>query len=338
MNNMQKVSDLQLLVAAFKRVRLETACLGNDNVVISELSSKQQIHLDLLSKQLAQDKYRGASLKLLTPESQEKPSLAVFSERDRVVHTAIAMVIQPILEQSFTDTSWGYIPEHNYLDAVTKITECQEQRFKWLVTASVHDVIDNICQKTLLKLLFEVIPDQQFVDFIDRCLFEKQIENKQMMFGYRVGFGIPQGSPLTALLVHLYLNQFDKNCLAAKLAFVRYAEDFVVMAHSRKEAEKARAIAEQKLTVQQLELNKESIKIVNFEQGFEFWGYRFIGDGVIEQQAKQSPNNLQTQLGDQQLSFNQLNDAILAMPQSFVELFVLKINRFFGLIAKFPFN
>ena len=285
MSHMQKVSDIKLLGLAFKQVRLAKACSGSSNVVISQLTSLQQQYLEYLSKQLVQGKYRGASLKLSTSESQSQSPSIVFNEPDLVVHTAVAMVIQPILEQSFAESSWGYHLEHSCLDAVARVTEYREQGFTWVVTAGIRDLLDNICQKSLLKQLHEVIPDSQLIDLIDSCLFDKQVENKQLMFGHKVGFGIPQHSPLALLLAHFYLNQFDQNCLADKLACVRFADEFVILTHSKTQAEAVQQKVAKHLTACQLELNQEQTNIVNFEQGFNIFEHHFIGDVVKENKA-----------------------------------------------------
>jgi CRISPR-associated protein Cas1 len=290
MNILKTAFDLSTLSVAFERVRQNNGCAGVDGVGVSSFAKDLSQRLTLLANELASNSYKPNGLKqtLLPREGKEPRPLVIPTVRDRIVHTAIALAIQPHLEKHFEDCSWGYRPGRCYLDAVDKITEYRKKGYHWLLDADIRQFFDNICQQSLLAKLHAVLPDRSLNRFINQCLFSMQKAGQGLMFGAAKGKGIPQGSPLSPLLANLYLTDLDKAYKQAKFALIRYADDFVVCTHSRKEAEYAFALAEKHLGELHLKLNKDKTQITNFTEGFRFLGHSFVGDLVIDDSSQQA--------------------------------------------------
>jgi retron-type reverse transcriptase len=89
------------------------------------------------------------------------------------------------------------------------------------------------------------------------------------------GVGAVQGSPLSPMLLNIVLHEFDVAMLRAGFHLVRYADDWVVTARDAESAQRALAFAGRKLDELRLQLNPEKTRILRFEQGLEFLGYRF---------------------------------------------------------------
>jgi RNA-directed DNA polymerase len=87
--------------------------------------------------------------------------------------------------------------------------------------------------------------------------------------------GILQGGPLSPLLANLYLHEFDRVMTQAGLQLVRYADDFVIVCRSKPDAERALASAAQALQTLRLRLHPQKTRIVHFNDGLDFLGYRF---------------------------------------------------------------
>ena len=86
--------------------------------------------------------------------------------------------------------------------------------------------------------------------------------------------GTPQGGPLSPLLANIYLHPLDATLEAGGLRFVRYADDFVVFARTRQEAEEALTLIWDLLDTLKLSLNEEKTRIVHIDDGFDFLGFR----------------------------------------------------------------
>lgn len=98
--------------------------------------------------------------------------------------------------------------------------------------------------------------------------------------------GVPQGSPLSPLLANYYLDVFDARMRAAKLEFVRYADDFLVLARSPFEIADARSAVESALSEWKLDLSDEKTRITSFAAGFRFLGAEIRGDQILLPFAK----------------------------------------------------
>ncbi|MBM3749309.1 MAG: CRISPR-associated endonuclease Cas1, partial [Acidobacteria bacterium] len=94
--------------------------------------------------------------------------------------------------------------------------------------------------------------------------------------------GIPQGSVVSPMLANLCLDELDERLLGAGLKMVRYADDFVVLAKSRKVAERARELSGQVLGELRLRLHEGKSQIVRFSEGFRFLGVIFLKDLLLQ--------------------------------------------------------
>ncbi len=87
--------------------------------------------------------------------------------------------------------------------------------------------------------------------------------------------GAVQGSPLSALLCNIVLHQFDLEMTRAGYRLIRYADDFIITTRTEAEAQAALALAGRKLTGLRLQLNPDKTRIIRFERGLDFLGYKF---------------------------------------------------------------
>lgn len=94
--------------------------------------------------------------------------------------------------------------------------------------------------------------------------------------------GILQGSPLSPVLANLYLTDFDKSFQKSAPQLVRYCDDFVILCQSREEAEKYLRKAKRELAKKNLILHPEKTRILAPTDEFEFLGYKFLADGMVE--------------------------------------------------------
>lgn len=94
--------------------------------------------------------------------------------------------------------------------------------------------------------------------------------------------GILQGSPMSPVLANLYLTDFDEKFTRSEAKLVRYCDDFVVLCRTENEARKALETAERELGKRNLKLHPEKTRILSPTNEFEFLGYRFLSNGMIE--------------------------------------------------------
>lgn len=111
-------------------------------------------------------------------------------------------------------------------------------------------------------------------------LTPKIIEAYRQFFHPRKG--ILQGSPISPILANLYLTDFDKKFTMSGHQLVRYCDDFVILCRTEEEAKKALQTAERELAKRNLKLHAEKTRILAPTDEFEFLGYRFLSNGIVE--------------------------------------------------------
>jgi RNA-directed DNA polymerase len=89
------------------------------------------------------------------------------------------------------------------------------------------------------------------------------------------GVGAVQGGSLSPLLCNIYLHQFDVAMTKAGLHLARYADDFVILCRDEARAREAMELAARKLAELRLRLSPQKTRILRFDAGLEFLGYRF---------------------------------------------------------------
>ena len=73
--------------------------------------------------------------------------------RDRVVQTALRMVLEPIFEREFAEHSYGFRPERGCKDALRRVEELLKAGYTYIVDADLKSYFDTIPHDRLLALV-----------------------------------------------------------------------------------------------------------------------------------------------------------------------------------------
>lgn len=155
--------------------------------------------------------------------------------------------------------------------------------YKVVLDADIKGFFDNIPHQLIMMLVAQRIADGNILSIIWKFLKSGVMEDGVIKKTMK---GTPQGGVISPLLANIVLDVLDKELAAHGYIFVRYADDFLVMAKSASGIEKAydlvRAVIEDKL---QLQLSFEKTKVTSFAEGFDFLGFHF-SKGSITIRAK----------------------------------------------------
>jgi RNA-directed DNA polymerase len=169
--------------------------------------------------------------------SKELRPLGVPKVEDRVVEMALRNVIEPIFENEFAEHSYGFRPNRGAKDALRRVVQQLEQGQCWVVDADIKGYFDNIPQDQLLAAVREHISDGKVLELIEQMLSKGVMERLK---GWQpTEKGTPQGAVISPLLANIYLNPLDHLMAQQGREMVRYADDFVILCSSQKEAEEA---------------------------------------------------------------------------------------------------
>ena len=145
----------------------------------------------------------------------------------------------------------------------------------WVVDADLKGYFDSIPQDKLMERVSEHVADGALLELIQ--LFLKQGVMESGKEWQPTEKGTPQGAVISPLLANIYLNPLDHLMAKAGKEMVRYADDFVVMCESEKEANEVLKQLSEWVAGAGLSLHPTKTRIVDASQkgGFDFLGYHF---------------------------------------------------------------
>jgi RNA-directed DNA polymerase len=271
-----KVHPQRTLRAAFLQVAANEGAAGVDHVTISMFESHLDEELRRLSEQLRTGTYRPQLIRrhyIPKPGTQEKRPLGIPTVRDRVVQTAVRMVIEPIFECEFAEQSYGFRPKRGCKDALRRVDELLKDGYTHIVDADLKSYFDTIPHDRLMALVGQKISDGRMLTLIEQFLKQGVLDE---MREWTPEMGSPQGAVISPMLSNIYLNPLDHEMARAGFEMVRYADDFVILCRSPEEANRALALVQDWTAAAGLTLHPTKTRIVNAtEDAFEFLGYRF---------------------------------------------------------------
>lgn len=269
-----------LMLKAFKAVKKNRGAAGIDKVSIKMFERQRDQNLTKLMKDLKTGVYWPYPLRRhYIPKAPGKfRPLGIPAVRDRVAQEVIRRLIEPSFETHFSEFSFGFRPLRSCHHAIRALRRLRAQGYRIVLDADIQSFFDNIPHALIMKLVAEKIADGNILSIIQKFLASGVMDDGVIK---KTILGTPQGGVISPLLANIVLDVLDKELAKHGYVFVRYADDFLVLAKSMPEIEKARDLVQHVIEGKlQLKLSPEKTKITTFEEGFDFLGFHFSRSGV----------------------------------------------------------
>ncbi|MEW9906074.1 MAG: group II intron reverse transcriptase/maturase [Candidatus Symbiodolus clandestinus] len=220
------------------------------------------------------------------PQGKHRP-LGIPTIRDRVVQTAVLLVLEPLFEADLASEQYAYRPHRGALDAVKQVHSLLKEGRTQVVDADLSSYFDSIPHAQLLRSVARRVVDRMLLQLIKQWLTVSVEEEGDGQGGKRRttrnrdnARGTPQGAPISPLLSNLYMRRFILSWQQFGLQrryqahIVSYADDLVICC--RHEAGKALLAMHQLMMRLGLTVNEEKTRVCRVpEETFDFLGYTF---------------------------------------------------------------
>lgn len=273
---LELIIDKDNLNRAYKRVKSNHGAPGIDGMTVEAALPWLREHRDELLQSIRDGSYQPCPVRrkeIPKPDGSGVRKLGIPTVIDRVIQQAIAQQLGQIFEPLFSDGSYGYRPKRSAQQAIRKVKAYAEEGYSYAVEIDLSKYFDTLNHELLMNLLRRQIQDTRVTELIKRYLKSGVMENGVVI---KTEEGSPQGGPLSPLLGNIYLNEFDQEMESRGVKVIRYADDIVVMARSKRAAsrlrESSRRYLEGKL---KLQVNEEKSKVVSVlgQKHFKFLGF-----------------------------------------------------------------
>ena len=302
-----------MLREAWKQVKGQNGSPGIDGMSIQQIEAQGvEAYLTELSEDLRTQNYKPKAVKrVMIPKANggERP-LGIPTVRDRIAQTVCKMILDPIYEADFAESSYGFRPGRGARDAIKAIKGHLQAGKVEVLDADLSNYFDTIPHDKLIKTLQERIADPRLLKLIEKWLKAPVYEDGQFKDGKKSKVGTPQGGVISPLLANVYLNLLDRTVgrmqglfQRAGIAIVRYADDFVLMAGQ------IPAQIEEKLNElisrMGLELNTTKTRKVNASQtSFDFLGFTMRYDKDLSGRPRRYWNIVPSKKSEKKLREN----------------------------------
>jgi len=277
---MEEVCHPDNLNQAYGRVKANKGASGVDGMSVDDLfpwiaEHKQGFIASLLDGSYQPQPVRGVQI--------PKPGggmrqLGIPTVIDRLVQQAILQVLNPLLDPTFSASSYGFRPGRSAHQALLKAREYVAEGRVIVVDADLEKFFDRVNHDILMARLARRVADKRLLRIIRRFLEAGLMQDGVCVERHE---GTPQGGPLSPLLANLLLDDLDKELERRGHRFCRYADDCNIYVQSLAAGERVLASVTRFLEdVLHLHVNREK-SAVAFVEERKFLGYRLLGGGRL---------------------------------------------------------
>ena len=265
---------------AFKRVRANKGAAGVDGLDIDQTARQLVATWPTIREQLLRGTYRPSPVRRVTipkPDGGER-ELGIPTVTDRLIQQALLQVLQPILDPTFSEYSYGFRPGRRAHDAVLAAQSYVQSGRRVVVDVDLEKFFDRVNHDILIDRLRKRIDDAGVIRLIRAYLNSGIMSDGVVQERHQ---GTPQGGPLSPLLANVMLDEVDKVLEKQGHCFARYADDCNVYVRSRRAGERVMALLRRCYAKLRLKVNEAKSAVAGVT-GRKFLGYSFwfAKDGV----------------------------------------------------------
>lgn len=277
------------LKQAFKRVRANKGAAGVDGLDIDQTSRHLVTVWPVIREQLLKGTYRPSPVRRVTIPKADggERELGIPTVTDRLIQQALLQVLQPILDPTFSEHSYGFRPGRSAHDAVLTAQSYVQSGRRVVVDVDLEKLFDRVNHEILIDRLQKRLGDAGVIQLIRAYLNSGIMDDGVVQQRHQ---GTPQGGPLSPLLANVLLDEVDRELERRGHCFVRYADDSNVYVRSRRAGERVMALLRRLYGRLRLKVNETKSAVASVF-GRKFLGYSLwvAPGGVVKRKVAAKP-------------------------------------------------
>jgi RNA-directed DNA polymerase len=276
---LERILSKANLETAWKRVKANHGAPGVDGISIEQFPDHTRELWAGIRKSLLAGTYQPwpvRRVEIPKPTGGTRP-LGIPTVLDRLIQQAIAQILSPIFDPTFSESSFGFRPGRSAHHAVCKAREYIREGYRIAVDMDLSKFFDTVDHDALMLRVARKIRDKRVLRLIGKYLRAGVMAQGRLQ---ETRLGVPQGGPLSPLLANIILDDLDKELEKRGHRFVRYADDFIVLVRSRQAGERVMESLKRFLErTLKLRINQDKSRVVPTNQS-AFLGFTFRGTKI----------------------------------------------------------
>ena len=261
------------MAKAWKRVKANRGSAGVDGLSIAETAEFLKTDWPRVREELRNGRYRPRPVRRvqIPKAGGGMRELGIPTVTDRLIQQAVLQVLQPMIDPTFSESSYGFRPGRRAHDAVLQAQRYVQEGRRIVVDVDLEKFFDRVNHDILMDRLAKRIADKAVLRLIRQYLNAGIMDQGVMCERYE---GTPQGGPLSPLLANVLLDEVDRELEKRGQCFVRYADDCNVYVRSQKAGERVLAGLRRCYARLHLKVNESKTAVAPM-RGRKFLGYCF---------------------------------------------------------------
>lgn len=274
---MERVLMRENLQAALQRVKRNAGSAGVDGMTVAQLPDYLREHWPRLREELRSGKYRPAPVRRhsIPKSGGGERELGIPTVLDRFIQQALLQVLQPLIDPTFSQASYGFRPGRRAQDAVKRAQGYVQAGYRVVVDVDLEKFFDRVNHDILMDRLRRHVNDERVLRLVRSYLNAGIMVQGVVTERYE---GTPQGGPLSPLLANVLLDEVDRELERSGHRFVRYADDCNVYVRSQRAGERVLARLRRCYARLRLRINEAKSAVALATQrtflGFALWSWR----------------------------------------------------------------
>jgi RNA-directed DNA polymerase len=265
--------NLKWLVEAYRRTKKNKAC-GVDGVTAIEYEENLKENLVSLLNRAKSGRYKAPPVKrvyISKGKGKEMRPIGIPTLEDKILQRAIVMLLEPIYENDFYDSSYGFRPGKSQHQALKVLWKETMNTNGWIIDLDIRKYFDSIDHGKLREILKQRMNDGVISRLIGKWLKAGVMEGGTVSYTEE---GTPQGGVISPLLSNIYLHEvLDKWFVEAvkprmkgKAFMMRFADDAIIGLGSKADAERVMKVLPLRFEKFGLTLHPDKTKMADFRR------------------------------------------------------------------------